>query len=79
VPPLTTDKVAQYSSLFEESGAQNGMLSGIACSISEGVPIADPLHQAKPQSRFSNELNYQTKSSAVSGTLRTENRKGFWD
>lgn len=28
VPPLTPDKVAQYSSLFEESGAQNGMLSG---------------------------------------------------
>lgn len=28
VPPLTPDKVAQYSSLFEESGAQNGILSG---------------------------------------------------
>ena len=28
VPPLTPDKVHQYSSLFEESGAQNGMLSG---------------------------------------------------
>ncbi len=28
VPPLTPDKVTQYSSLFEESGAQNGMLSG---------------------------------------------------
>lgn len=28
VPPLTPDKVAQYSSLFEESGAQNGVLSG---------------------------------------------------
>ena len=28
VPPLTPEKVNQYSSLFEESGAQNGMLSG---------------------------------------------------
>ncbi|KAL2041843.1 hypothetical protein N7G274_005627 [Stereocaulon virgatum] len=28
VPPLTQDKVQQYSSLFEESGAQNGVLSG---------------------------------------------------
>ena len=32
VPPLTPDKVAQYSSLFDESGAQNGMLSGEAIS-----------------------------------------------
>lgn len=32
VPPLTPDKVAQYSSLFEESGAQNGMLSGMITS-----------------------------------------------
>ncbi len=32
VPPLTPDKVAQYSSLFEESGAQNGNLSGMAFS-----------------------------------------------
>ncbi|KAL8715652.1 MAG: hypothetical protein Q9225_006344 [Loekoesia sp. 1 TL-2023] len=28
VPPLTQEKVAQYSSLFEESGAQGGILSG---------------------------------------------------
>ncbi|KAI4171242.1 MAG: hypothetical protein LQ343_004448 [Gyalolechia ehrenbergii] len=28
VPPLSQDKVAQYSSLFEESGAQGGILSG---------------------------------------------------
>lgn len=28
VPPLGPDKVHQYSSLFEESGAQNGMLPG---------------------------------------------------
>lgn len=28
VPPLTADKVNSYTSLFEESGAQNGMLSG---------------------------------------------------
>ena len=32
VPPLTPDRVAQYSSLFEESGAQNGVLSGMAIS-----------------------------------------------
>jgi len=30
VPPLTPDKVAQYSSLFEESGAQNGILGGMS-------------------------------------------------
>ena len=29
VPPLTPDKVSQYSSLFEESGAQNGILTGL--------------------------------------------------
>ncbi len=29
VPPLVPEKVAQYSGLFEESGAQNGLLSGI--------------------------------------------------
>lgn len=29
VPPLAPEKVAQYSSLFEESGAQNGLLSGM--------------------------------------------------
>ncbi|KAH8820494.1 hypothetical protein F5884DRAFT_51782 [Xylogone sp. PMI_703] len=28
VPPLTPDKVAQYSSLFEKSGAANGVLPG---------------------------------------------------
>jgi len=28
VPPLTPDKVAQYSALFEKSGAQNGVLPG---------------------------------------------------
>ena len=28
VPPLAPDKVSQYSSLFEESGAQNGVLPG---------------------------------------------------
>ena len=28
VPPLTPEKVSQYSSLFEESGAHNGTLSG---------------------------------------------------
>lgn len=32
VPPLTPDKVGQYSSLFEESGAHNGILSGTAIS-----------------------------------------------
>ena len=29
VPPLTPDKVMQYSFLFEESGAQNGVLTGM--------------------------------------------------
>ncbi|KAI9853198.1 MAG: hypothetical protein M1838_000054 [Thelocarpon superellum] len=28
VPPLTPEKVAEYSSLFEKSGAQNGVLAG---------------------------------------------------
>lgn len=32
VPPLTPEKVAQYSSLFEESGAQNGALTGMIVS-----------------------------------------------
>lgn len=29
VPLLTPDKVSQYSALFEESGARNGVLSGM--------------------------------------------------
>ncbi len=29
VPPLTPDKVSHYSALFEESGARNGVLSGM--------------------------------------------------
>ena len=28
VPPLTPDKLAEYTSLFEKSGAENGLLSG---------------------------------------------------
>ena len=28
VPPLSPDRVSQYTSLFEESGAQNGVLPG---------------------------------------------------
>ena len=40
VPPLTPDKVNQYSSLFEESGAQNGILSGeIAKQIFERAQL----------------------------------------
>ena len=30
VPPLGPDKIAEYSGLFEKSGAENGVLSGIA-------------------------------------------------
>jgi len=33
VPPLTADKVSQFSSLFEESGAQSGVLSGIKRTV----------------------------------------------
>lgn len=29
MPLLTPDKVSQYSALFEESGARNGVLSGM--------------------------------------------------
>lgn len=29
VPPLSAEKVTEYSSLFEKSGAENGLLSGI--------------------------------------------------
>ena len=40
VPPLTPDKSNQYSSLFEESGAQNGILSGeIAKQIFERAQL----------------------------------------
>lgn len=39
VPPLTPDKVAQYSSLFEESGAQDGMLSGNGYLVSHYTGI----------------------------------------
>ena len=28
IPPLTPDKIAQYSGLFERSGQQNGTLAG---------------------------------------------------
>lgn len=43
VPPLTPDKAGQYSSLFEESGAQNGLLSGLS--------IFYPATQALPTDR----------------------------
>lgn len=33
IPPLTPDKIAQYSGLFERSGAQNGQLSGKTWSM----------------------------------------------
>ncbi|KAI4103109.1 MAG: hypothetical protein L6R37_003995 [Teloschistes peruensis] len=40
VPPLTQDKVAQYSSLFEDSGTQGGVLSGeIAKQIFERAQL----------------------------------------
>ena len=39
VPPLTPDKVGQYSSLFEESGAQNGILSGMALSSADAEAL----------------------------------------
>ncbi|KAL8846319.1 MAG: hypothetical protein Q9221_008585 [Calogaya cf. arnoldii] len=43
VPPLTQDKVAQFSSLFEESGAQNGALSGTGPTLYiVSRPSADP-------------------------------------
>ena len=37
VPPLTPDKVGQYSSLFEESGAHNGILSGMGLASAQIV------------------------------------------
>ena len=39
VPPLSQDKVTQFSSLFDESGAQNGTLSG-ASPTSDGTESA---------------------------------------
>lgn len=33
VPPLAPDKVSQYSALFEESGAHNGLLSGTTVMV----------------------------------------------
>ena len=44
VPPLVPEKVAQYSGLFEESGAQNGLLSGIGPEEQfTHTRIADPM------------------------------------
>ena len=31
MPPLTPDKANQYAALFEDSGAQNGLLAGEFC------------------------------------------------
>lgn len=78
IPPLTPDKVTQYSSLFEESGAQNGMLSGTAHPRLGELSIADVVFQVKQQSKYSNEPNYQTMSLVAFGILRTENRKDIW-
>ena len=33
VPPLPPDKVSEYANLFEKSGAQNGVLSGVFMCI----------------------------------------------
>jgi epidermal growth factor receptor substrate 15 len=33
VPPLPPAKVAEYAGLFEKSGAQNGILSGISLPL----------------------------------------------
>lgn len=38
VPPLTQEKVAQYSSLFEGSGAQGGILSGMPSKKAQRHP-----------------------------------------
>lgn len=43
VPPLATEKVTQYSLLFEESGAQNGMLSGMDRLASQRRKLADQI------------------------------------
>ena len=40
VPPLTPERVGQYTSLFEESGAQNGTLPGKHCFDRELVRVS---------------------------------------
>lgn len=40
VPPLAPEKANQYAALFEESGAQDGLLSGNLCkSILSGLVL----------------------------------------
>ena len=79
VPPLTPDKVAQYSSLFEESGAQNGVLSGMVISYPAAqAPIAESKTQAKPQNKSSNEPNCLSMCSVAYGTLQIGIKKGIW-
>lgn len=45
VPPLAQDKVAQFASLFDESGAQNGLLSGrTAHTEGRSFRMTDTIH-----------------------------------
>ena len=47
MPPLTQEKVTQFSSLFEESGAQNGVLSGKQVVHSGAIRAADEMNQGE--------------------------------
>ena len=73
VPPLVPEKVAQYSALFEESGAQNGLLTGIALKQSLTCnPITDfTFLQAVLPSKYLNERNFLMRFLAGYGILQT--------
>ena len=80
VPPLVPEKVAQYSALFEESGAQNGLLSGIALKQSFTCnPITDSTFpQAVLPSKYLNERNFLMRFLAGYGILQTRDRRASW-
>lgn len=42
VPPLTPEKISEYSSLFEKSGAQNGILAGMGTVAHKLVKLLAP-------------------------------------
>ena len=59
MPPLAPDKAAQYAALFEESGAQNGLLHGKPIISSSSTALL--MHrQEEPPNKFSIELNCPT-------------------
>ena len=76
VPPLAADKINQYAALFDESGAQNGLLAGVSLPKTLNCVLeADFDVKVAPRSRFLIEHSCLMKSLYGSGILPTPNEE----